>query len=170
MEKKVFMDHFHQVVVTLLMDPGSTAQYWTTAIVGFLMLAWVFVRVGERMDVANVEGFAGFVAALLAAAAMLASMTAASIWIAPALKLTVNYLFLVVVAYLASVVIVVPIIKFWTQAHYTNTLTSWCVSLTAALAVAYGVTVGFESVSGGAGRVDRASQHKREMQKVIDGK
>lgn len=170
MNKQLLLDHFNQVVDTLFMAPGSDSQYWTIAVVGFLMIAWVFVRVGERMDVANVEGFAGFMAAALGTAAMLASMTAASIWVAPFLKLPVNYFFLVIVGYISAVVVVVPVLKFWTQAHYTNTLTSWCLALTAGLAVAYGVTVGFEGALGGAAHMKKGSEHKRELQRAMDGK
>jgi hypothetical protein len=169
MNKQLWLDHFDKVINTFLMDPAENWEFWLIASVGFLLHAWVFTRIGERMDVSNVEGFAGFIAAAVGTAVMLAGMTAASIYVAPAMKVGVTYFFLLIVALIASVVLAVPSIKLWTQAKYFNISIAWFVAFASAVVVMACFSYGFGSFKTGEAKVRKQSQEKHQsVQEILD--
>lgn len=169
MKKDVWLEHFDKIINVLLMNPSVQWQYWFTAVAGFLMFAWVFTRVGERMDVSNVDGFSGFIASAVGVSALLACMTAASIYVAPALRMDVNLLFLLVVAVVGSIVVAVPVIKFWTQAKFVNAVVAWMIALFASIVIITSFGYGFGSFESGKGTVQQGERHKA-LKEVMDGK
>ena len=170
MDKQVLIKQFMDVLDTLLLQPGTDAQFWTAAIGSFLMLAWVFGRTGERMDVPNVEGFSGLVAAALATAVMLAGMTATSLFVLPFLKIPLNLAVVLVSMALASVALVVPAIVFWTQSRYANTLATWFIALLCGLMIIFAVDMGFRAANGGQKQFQRGREHNRAVQDVINSR
>lgn len=169
MNKQVWIDQFNAVVDTLLQHPAEPWQFWTLAVSGFLMIAWVFSRVGERLDVANIDGFAGFIAAAVGTAAMLAAMTAACLYIAPALRIQPNTVFLLIVGVLGSFIVVVPAIKFWTQAKYFNTTAAWFVALISGVFIIMAFSYGFGSFAAGKDKVQSIEQ-RRALNEALGGK
>lgn len=165
----VWRDAFNQMMDTLLMNPDERWMFWTIAVCCFLMLTWVFGRVGERLGVANVEGFAGFVAGTVGTAAMLAAMTAASLYLAPQLRIEPTQIFLLVVAFASSVIVVAPIIKFWTQARFFSTVAAWCLSLIASLAILLCLSYGFGSFEAGRSTVEKG-EHRKALNEVMNSK
>lgn len=167
MDNNSLLQHLRQVVNVLLQNPASDGQYWTAAIAGFFMLAWVFTRVGERMDVANVDGFHGFLAAAVGTAVTLAAITAASIYVAPSLRVEPGLVFLLVAALVSSVIVTIPAIKFWTQAAYLNTLVTWLISLVAGVVVIAAVNYGFAAAKGGADQIHKNDARHRAINEVM---
>jgi hypothetical protein len=133
------------------------------------MFAWVFTRVGERMDVANIDGFSGFVAAIVGVAALLAAMTAASIYIAPLFRIETGIVFLLAAAIFGSVIIAVPVIKFWTQAKYFNAIVAWFAALAASAFIIVTFSYGFGSFKAGKDNVEK-DQNRKAVNEVLNGK
>lgn len=170
MDKQALIKQFMEVVHYLLFQPVNDGQFWTAAGVGFVMLAWVFGRTGERMDVPNVEGFAGLVASALATVVMLAGSTAIAVFVLPFLKIPLNLIVVLVSMALSSVVLVVPAIMFWTQSRYTNTLVTWFIALLCGLMIVFAVDMGFRAANGGKKQFERGREHNRAVQDVINAR
>ena len=169
MNKQLWLDHLDKVINIFLMDPPENWEFWFVGVFAFLLLAWIFTRVGERMDVSNVDGFAGFIAASVGTAVMLAAMTASSIYVAPALKTEVNFVFLVIAALVSSVVFAVPMIKFWTQAKYFNITVAWFVALISAIVIIVSFNYGFGSFNAESAKVrHRVSEHNQSIGEMLD--
>ncbi len=168
MSKQIWIDHFNSVADTLLQHPAEQWQFWTLAAVGFLMFAWVFTRVGERMDVANIDGFAGFIASAVGMATLLAALTASSIYLAPILRAEAGIFFLLVIAVFASFIVAVPAIKFWTQAKYFNTVIAWFVALFASAIIIVSFSYGFGSFAVGKEKMkNKNSEHRKAINEVL---
>lgn len=167
MNKDVWIEHFNKMASTLAMDPAEPWMFWVTLGAAFVMLAWVFTRVGERLDVANVEGFSGFIAAAVGTAAMLAGMTAASIYLAPSLRVEPNLAFLVIMAAISSVVVSVPLLKFWTQARFFSTVAAWFIALAASVAILLCFSYGFGSFEAGKEKVKEGVE-RRSISDLLD--
>lgn len=170
MDKQTLIKQLMEVVDHLLFLPGTEAQFWTAAAAGFVMLAWVFGRTGERMDVPNVEGFAGLVASALATVVMLAGATAISVFVLPFLKIPLNLVVVMVSVTVTSVLLVVPAIMFWTQSRYTNTLVTWFIALLCGLMIVFAVDMGFRAANGGQKQFERGREHNRAVQDVINAR
>ena len=169
MNTQVLMKHFKLMVDTLLMSPPEPWMFWVNASVGFLVLAWVFTRVGEQLSVSNVEGFAGFVASVIGTGFMLAGITAARIYLAPELKVEPNLAFTLVMAAICSAVISAPVIKFWTQAKFFNIIVAWFLALVAGMAIVFAFSYGFGSFNSGRQQFQN-SEHRKALNESLNGK
>lgn len=165
--QETWITGLNYVLDTLLMSPAERWIFWVMAVAGFLMLTWVFIRVGERLGVANVEGFAGLVAGTIATAAMLATMVAATLYLAPPLRIEPGLPFLLVVAFASSALVVAPIIKFWTQARFFSTVAAWMIALFCSVVIILCFGYGFGSFNVGKGSVEK-SEHRKALNEVLN--
>jgi hypothetical protein len=167
--QQLWINAFNQMLDTLLMHPAENWIFWTMAAISFLVLTWVFSRVGERLGVANVEGFAGFFAGTIGAAAMLATMTAAHLYLAPKLRIEPGFSFLLIVAFSSSLFVVAPLIKFWTQARFFSTVAAWCMSLFCAVVILLCLGYGFGSFTVGKSTVEK-NENRKALNEVMNSK
>ena len=172
MKYDVFAQRFNEAVASLLMMDASqinSIQYWVAAIAGFVVLLIVFIKVGERIEVANCDGFAGFVATVLGLIGLFAGIALLNIYVAPGLKLshrTMQISFIVV----ASALLAVPMIKFWTRSAYIRTLLAWLFGLACVMVIAIMINVASGAVSGGERSFERGASHNRDVKELINSK
>jgi hypothetical protein len=147
--------------------PPSQTEKWIVCAIAVTIFAWLFSRVGDKLDLPNLGGLHGFVIPLLGLAGLIVATAAAKVYLYAEFRSLGPLVFVIVAAVLASAVVVVPLINLYTGGNYVGTLASWFISLGAAIGLVLLVSTGFDAARTGKVSFERgAARNAETMQQV----
>ena len=151
----------------ILQTPSSHAERWITAVIAVLVLAFVFLRVGDRMELPNVGVPTSFLYTGVGAALMIIGMAASHVYLPQIQKQLGDLVFYVAAAVVISAVVVVPLINTFINGKYLGTLGAWMISTVSALvAIAFLVNV-YAFIDGGGRALQRGAEHNEATKQVL---
>lgn len=151
----------------LLQNPQSPTEQNISAVVAVLVCAWIFLKVGDRMDMPNVGILTAFVYTGLGLAAVIFGIAAGHIYLVKWYQQLGPMLFDISLAVLISLAVVVPIINNFTNGKYMGTLAAWAISTISALAaVAFLVNI-YAFIDSGGRALQRGAQHNEATKQML---
>jgi hypothetical protein len=161
--KKAALD----IVNMALNSPANDMERWVVALVAVSLFVWLFSRLCDRLELPNLSGMQGMIVPVLGLAVLIAATAAAKVYLYAEFKSLGPMLFVVATAAVASAVLIVPLINLYTGGNYMGTLTSWIVSLAAAVGLVLLVSAGFDAVRSGKTSFDRGEARNFETMQFM---
>jgi hypothetical protein len=150
-----------------LQNPVNPFEKWTAAALAILACAWVFLKVGDRLDLPNVGVITSFIYTGLGVTIVFAAMGAARIFLPDFQKQFGDILFYSAVAVIVSVAVVVPLINMFINGKYLGTLASWSIGVVTALVAVALLSNIFAYIHGGERVFDRGRQHNETTKEML---
>lgn len=151
----------------LLQGPTSHTERWISAVAAVAVLAWVFLKVGDRMDLPNVGIPTSFLYTGLGAALVIVGMAAAHIYLPGLHKQLGDLVFYTAIAVAISAAVVTPVINTFINGTYLGTLSAWLIGVVSALvAIAFLVNV-YAFIDGGGRALKRGSEHNEATKQLL---
>ena len=135
--------------------------------VAVLACAWIFLKVGNLMNLPNVGLFTSLVYVGLGLVVVLIALAAAKIYLAPLNQQAGDAIFLTGIFALVSVAVVAPLINMFINGKYLGTLIAWTLGVaTAVVAVALLSNI-FRLIQDEERVFDRGLQHNKATQEML---
>lgn len=160
-------DEALKLVSILLQNPQTSTERWISGAIAILVCAWVFLKVGDRMDLPNVGIMTSFVYTGLGIAAVLFGIAAGHIYLAKWYHQFGPMIFDVAVAVILSFAVVVPAINTFINGKYVGTFAAWSISVISALvAIAFLINV-YAFIDSGGKALQRGADHNNQTKQML---
>ncbi len=160
-------DEAAKIIAFLLQNPPTPTQQWISGVVAVLVCAWLFLKIGDRMDLPNVGIFSSFAYTALGLAAVVLGVAAGHVYLAKWYQQLGPVVFDVAAAVALSLAVVVPLINMVINGKYMGTLTAWLVSVAGAIVATVLLINIYAFVDSGGQALQRGAQHNTETKKML---
>ena len=148
-------------------NPSNNLQLWVTGVLAFLACWWALQRLSNALDLSNLNGGTLLLAVVMGLGITLLAMTGAKMYLSEHFKHLGPTWSLTVVAAVAGLLLVAPLLTVSTTRNYFGSLLAWLVSLAATAAMVLLVSTAFDMVGSGKKSFDRGKSHNRDVEQLL---
>lgn len=148
-----------QLLDVFLQNPASDVERWGVGIAALLVGAWVFLKVGDKLDLPNVGLVSAFVFTGVGIAACIVGLVLGKHFLPDLYRQFGDMYFYIATGLLLSLAVIVPIMNAVIQGKYLGTLAAWAIAVAAVWGIVLMATAGIDAVKGGGRVFDRGRAH-----------